>query len=927
MVRTLTQQNFCQRVIEAASIRPDKVAMTLIGPEGKETITFGSTLAQIRSIAYRLSQERIDFGDRVALIGENHPNWAIAYLGILYRGAVVTPIDPATTTQTLANFLKGSEAKLAFVSNASIDKFRAACEQIGSNIPAVALRSLTQPDGLARFEDWAETPTPKEFDDAPTPAKGEDLAVLIYTSGTTGLPKAVPLTHGNIYAESDKIQEVLHISDQEVVLGLLPLFHGYSQIVNLWLSPIVGAQVVYLAELSPAMIERGLKEGHATALVGVPRLWYLFHKKIFDGVKAKPLPLRIMFRAMLTMNGLLRDFFSINAGRFFFPAVHEAFGGNLRLAVSGGASFDAGVALDFHRLGFTILQGYGLTETSGAATVTRFEDNKVGSVGTPLKGVEVRIDQPNEEGIGEVLIRGPVVMSGYYNNPEANREAFTQDGWFRSGDLGRFDNKGHLYVVGRKKDIIKLPSGKNVFPEDVEAHYERSPFVSEVCVLGLRDEGSQFKGAEKLCSVVVPNFDYLKARHIANAREWVVWELENLGRELPEYQRVHDFVLRVEPLPRTSTRKVRRFELKDQLENLRKREGPSAANKKALTPAEQEQIDSPAGRAIVAAIKQHKPDVESIHPGMNLEIDLGLDSLARAECVASTEQALNIELKPEELAAVQTVEELLNLSNTKLTGPREELGGTSGDTQFHWHDVVKNDQASLPELEPILKQKPLISLFAFASLGLINFAARLFFRMEVKGSETLASLKPPYLICPNHQSYLDPFLVCSTYRRDVLRNIFHVGASMYFTNPIMAQLARLINVVPIDPDAQLLRALRAGVVGLRAGKILNIYPEGQRSFDGQLLEFKKGAAILASQLAVPIVPVAIDGTYLIWPRNRWRLRFAKVKLRFGDPIDPREAAAGESKEEVVYERVSALLKARIQEMLDDMRDLPNTQFK
>ena len=920
MVGTLTQQSFCLRVVEAASIRPDRVAMTLIDGGMPQTVTFGSMLSQIRSIAYRLTQENIDFGDRVAIIGENHPNWAIAYLGILYRGAVVTPLDPAATTQTLASFLGGSDAKLAFVSPASLTKFRAACEQLGSNIPAVALLPLTEPDGLEDFDDWAHTPTPTEFNDARPPAEPDDLALLMYTSGTTGVPKAIPLTHGNIYAESDKIQEVLHISDQEVVLGLLPLFHGYSQIVNLWLSTIVGAQVVYLAELSQAMIERGLREGHATALVGVPRLWYLFHKKIFDGVKAKTLPLRLMFRAMLAINGLLRDFLNVNAGRFFFPAVHEAFGGNLRLAVSGGASFDAVVALDFHRLGFTILQGYGLTETSGAATVTRFEDNKVGSVGTPLKGVEVRIDQPNEDGIGEVLIRGPVVMSGYYHNPEANREAFTQDGWFRSGDLGRFDKQGHLYIVGRKKDIIKLPSGKNVFPEDVEAHYERSPFVSEVCVLGLRDEASQFKGAEKLCGVVVPNFDYLKARHIASAREWVVWELENLGRELPEYQRVHDFVLRVEPLPRTSTRKVRRFELKDQLENLRKREGPAAANKKALTPAEQAQMDSPAGRAIVAAIKQNKPDVESIHPAMNLEIDLGLDSLARAECVASTEQTLKIELKPEELAAVQTVEELLNLTNTKLIGPREELGGTPGGIQFHWHDVVTNDRVRIPELEPILKQKPLISWFAFTVLGLINFVARLFFRMEVKGSDTLARLKPPYLICPNHQSYLDPFLVCSTYPRGVLKKIFHVGASMYFTNRIMAQLASLINVVPIDPDAQLLRAMRAGAAGVRAGRILNIYPEGQRSFDGQLLEFKTGAAILASELAVPIVPVAIDGTYLIWPRNAWRLRFAKVKLRFGDPIDPTEVAAGEKEEEVVYERVSALLKARIQEMLDDMRD-------
>ena len=187
-MKVAATETFCQRVVAAANIRPDKVAMTVIEAEGQQTVTFGSMLAQIRSVAYRLTQAGIAFGDRVALIGENHPHWAIAYLAIMYRGAVVTPMDPAATTQTLAAFLKGSEAKLAFVSPSSVDKFRTACEHLGSNIPAVALRPLGQPDGLGSFEDWASTPTPQEFLDAQPPARPEDLAVLIYTSGTTGTP-------------------------------------------------------------------------------------------------------------------------------------------------------------------------------------------------------------------------------------------------------------------------------------------------------------------------------------------------------------------------------------------------------------------------------------------------------------------------------------------------------------------------------------------------------------------------------------------------------------------------------------------------------------------------------------------------------------------------------------------------------------------
>jgi long-chain acyl-CoA synthetase len=909
-------ETFCQRVVAAASIRPQNVAMTVIESGGQKTITFGSMLAQIRSIASRLTQEKIAFGDRVAILGENHPNWAIAYLGIIYRGAVVTPLDPAATTQALAAFLKSSEAKLAFVSPSSIDKFRAACEQMGRNIPAVALQSLTQPNGLADFDDWANGPTSKEFSEASPPARAEDLAVLMYTSGTTGVPKAVPLTHGNIYAESDKIQEVMRLNDQEVILSLLPLFHAYSQIVNLWLATIIGARVVYLSELSSTGIERGLTEAGATALVGVPRLWYLFHKKIFDAVQHRPAPVRILFRVMLSVNGWLREWFGLNAGRFFFRPIHHSFGGRLRLAVSAGANFDEDVAKAFYRLGFTILQGYGLTETSGAATVTRFEDNKIGSVGTPLEGVEVRIDKPDVDGIGEVLIRGPIVMAGYYQNPEANRDAFTAEGFFRSGDLGRFDKQGHLYIVGRSKDVIKLPSGKNVFPEDVEAHYEHSPFVSEVCVLGVRDETSQFKKAERLCAVVVPNFEHLKAQHIANSREWVVWELENLGRELPEYQRVHDFVLRAEPLPRTTTRKVRRFELRNQLEALREQGSQKRESKSSvLDDADRALMDSSGGRAIVAAVKQHARDIDLIRPQMNFEIDLGLDSLARAECVVSVEQTLGIELEPEQVSTAQTVGEFIQIANARLND--ESQAKTVGE--FHWRDVLAGTLHELPEVDQLLRRKPYVVLFAYVVLRLINLGARLLFRMEVKGREVLGHLEPPYLICPNHQSFIDPLLVCSVYPRSVLRNVFHVGASMYFANTAMTQLARLINVVPINPDVQLLRAMRASAVGLRSGKILNIYPEGQRSFDGQLQEFKKGAAILGTELNLAIVPVALDGAYLIWPRKSWRFRLAKVRICFGKPIDAREIASNETDDESAYENVTMVLKQRIQRMLDEMR--------
>ena len=918
------RSTFCERLIESATNHRNRVAMTSLDPGGAQDVTYGEMLAQVRSIAYRLSVERVGPGDRVALIGENHPQWAMAYFAILYRGAIAVPLDPAGSIEALSAFIEGSDPKLVFVSFTSLSKFRAICDRLGRQIPAVVLRASSPSngavDGLARYETWAQSPTTPEFDAAPPAARPDDIAILMYTSGTTGVPKAVPLTHHNIYAESRAVEEAMKITEKEVVLGLLPLFHVYSQIVTLWLVPIIGARVIYITELSSAEIERGLKVGRVTALIGVPRIWYLFHKKIFDAVRTRSLFARWMFSTLLTINGWLRDRLGLNAGRLLFARVHRGFGGKLWITVSAGASFDANVARDFHRLGFTLLQGYGLTETAGAATATRFEDNLIGSVGTPLDGVEVKIDQPNEEGIGEVWIRGPIVSPGYYRNPEANREAFTPDGWFRSGDLGRLDKQNHLFIVGRKKDVVKLPNGKNVYPDDVEEHYAHSPMVSEICVLGVRDQSSPFAHAEKLAAVIVPDFEYLKRHQIANAREAIRWELDNLGRELPEYQRVKDYLIRAESLPRTTTRKVQRFELQKQIEGSGTgQEQIRPANRFVFTAQDRTLMESPSGRAVLAAIIKHgreATDETEIHPQMNLELDLGLDSLARAECIVSIERTLGVEFDSAQASAALTVGDLVSLTERRKDSSLSLAEPAAG---LNWSEILANADTETDDLRPIFEHRPVAMAVSITLLRLVNFAARLLLRLKVEGHESLTALPVPFLICPNHQSYLDPILICSTYPRRMLQQIFHVGASEYFTSPLMAWLARRLKIVPVDPDTHLLRAMRAGAAGLRAGKILNIYPEGQRSFDGLLHEFKDGAAILATELNLLIVPVAIDGTYRVWPRKSRRLRLAQVKIRFGAPIYPSAIASREIKAEAGYQAVTATLKERIQQMLEEMR--------
>jgi len=893
---------------------------------GELNITFGSMLDQVRSVAYRLSLEGVGRGDRVAIVGENHPNWAIAYLAILYRGAVATPLDPAAAINTLSSSLANSQSKLAFVSQPALDKFRETCVRLGQPIPVVILQQTSVIDAQDCFQNWANTPVANEFVIAPPELTTDDLALLIYTSGTTARPKGVLLTHGNITAQLTAVESLMKVTDHEVVLSILPLFHAYSQIINLWLAATVGARVVYLNQLGSADIEEALKSCGVTVLTGVPRVWYLFHKKIFDAVNAKSRPVRAVFKALLVINGLLRDHARINAGPIFFRPIHHAFGNEFHLAVSGGAMFDPGIAKDFHRLGFTILQGYGLTETAGAVTFTRFDDHVIGSVGDPLNGVEIKLLDPNSEGIGEILIRGRNVMRGYYRDADATREAFTSDGWFRSGDLGRFDDKGHLYIVGRKKEVIILSSGKNVFPEDVEAHYETSPLINEICVLGCYDSNSHFANVESLCAVVVPNFDFLKSHQITNPGEWIPWELEDLGRELPEYQRVHNFIVRTEPLPRTTTRKIRRFELEQELrvtgaEGWVKRNG----HQPVLRTQDRELMQSPAWSIVTAIVANYIVDPPVLHPLLDLQVDLRLDSLVRIECITNVEKAIGIRFLPNEISSLLSLGDLVEMVHRKMRQNRVPFLLTQDATisvspRFYWKDVLSNTGSLITELRPLLNRNGITVVLGYLILQVIYLAARVLFRMEVTGSSVLKQLNAPYLICPNHQSYIDPFLICSILPMRILSRIVHLGASRYFTGFVSSQLARLINVVPIDPDTHLLRAMCAGSAVLQNSRILNVYPEGRRSFDGKLGIFKKGAAIVATELNLPIVPVALDGTYRIWPRRSRSIRLAKVKVTFGAPIYPGEIRTANMTADEVYERVTAVTRERVGRLLEEMRN-------
>src|SRR5262249_16493729 len=349
--------------------------------------------------------------------------------------------------------------------------------------------------------------TPIAFIDYTNSNEGTDTALLIYTSGTTGNPKGVELTFDNLAHEIQGAVEALRLTREHRILSILPFSHVLPLIAN-GLGPLcIGACVVFLSSVSPQRIIDAFHRHRITLFVCVPQFFYILHKRIFSVVESQSVLKRFLFGALKKISKRLE---SEAIRRKLFAKVHKAIGPDLLWLASGGSRFDPAVAEDLSDLGYKVLQAYGLTETSAAATITPADDNRIGTVGKPIRGVKIRIDSPNADGVGEVCISGPIVMKGYYRAPEKTSEAI-REGWFHTGDLGFIDADGHLSITGRSKDVIVLANGENVYPEELETHYSRSPFIKEICVLGLSENGAS-PGSGVLHAIVVPDLEEFRLR-------------------------------------------------------------------------------------------------------------------------------------------------------------------------------------------------------------------------------------------------------------------------------------------------------------------------------------------------------------------------------------------------------------------------------
>jgi len=906
---------FYDRFAECAQRWPDNVALELQRHDQIVSCTYSELQRMAESVSRWIGEHGFARGSRLAILADNHPRWVAAYLGIIASGCVVVPLDTALHDDQVTKLLKDAGASAVFCDVKHAPVARPAATELKLGMILVDPDRATKQSSDDR---WLGN-LPAIFEAGagnfkPAAANNEDLAALIYTSGTTADPKGVMLTHANILGEVEAVFNWVDLGPSDALLGVLPLFHVLAQMANLLLPLIKGSRVVYLESLNTTELMRALGERNITAFAVVPQFFYLIHERLTEEIAKRGQVTRKIFGAMVVLNRTLRKI-GINAGPLLFGKVHRTLGPKMRYLVTGGSRFDPAVAHAFHDLGIDVLQAYGLTETTAAIYANSPHDNEIGSVGKALKGVEGKIvdPQPQEEGpaVGEVAVRGAVVMKGYWNRPDAT-EAVFRDGWFLTGDLGYFDSHGHLFLTGRKKEVIVLSNGKNIYPDEIEAHYMKSPVIKEIAVMGL--EGKPGEGGDRLHAVIVPNFDELRRRKIVNAKEVIRYDIEGLSTQIASTKRISSYEIWQDDLPRTTTRKIKRFEVEKRVRANQGRKLEDSSDlpvEQPLTPEENEWLNRPdVQRALKVVRESARSAPATIRPTLNLELDLGLDSMQRVEVLSRLEEELGGNVEESQLAEIYTVRDLID---AVLQSAASGVEPGTRPTFAGWKAILSEDPDD-PDVRALAHPNRLSDTFWYLVSRLIQVVALDLFKLKVSGLEKLPK-SGPCIISSNHESYLDPAPMAGVLPAEMFYRAFAVGTSEIFGKGLMRRLARSIKVIVVDPDANLIPAMRAGAFGLRHGGVLVLYPEGERSIDGTPKVFKKGAAILAIHLQVPIVPVAIDGFYEAWPRNRPFQGFKPLRMVFGDPImPPPESAASEE----AYEKLTAELKGRIVAMWEKL---------
>jgi long-chain acyl-CoA synthetase len=832
---TLTQ------LTDAFGAHAERPALYAFGADRMQVITYGSLAEAIDQTAQGLHARGIGRGQRVLICAPNSPEWIVAYFAVVRAGATAIPLDNQSTVASIAAVVEHADPQLLLTSAAHRTELRAhgAAEHVESLLLDVA-------DGDSQsFRSLTSTASAALPHGSPA-----DIASLLYTSGTTGAPKAVPLTHGNFTANAAALLKARLIGANDRVLLPLPLHHAYPFTVGLLNTFGWGAAVVLPAGISGPEISRAAREAGATALLAVPRLCTALWDSVAAAVKSRGPGSQRAFFALLAFSIGVRRATRIRIGKLLFAEIHERLGRQLELIGCGGAKLDTDLARKLEGLGWTVLTGYGLTETSPVLTFNDWRHARLDSVGRPLYGVEIILRAADGKEHGEILARGPNVFEGYWNNAEETANAFTPDGWFRTGDLGSFDEGGYLHVVGRSKELIVLADGKKVFPEDLERLYGASPLIHELAVL---EHGGG------LVALIVPDEHAVRERGALRESALLREQVEDIAARLPPYQRVRDYRVARNALPRTQLGKVQRHLLPELYQDAAKNE--ARAPPAALAAEDRRMLESPSGQAVWQWLQARYPGRE-LTLDTSPQLDLQIDSLEWVTITIEIEQRFKLAVTGDAVSRILTLRDLLREIEA---APHAVSDGSAADAAFAPPGPMMRAVGAL--------------VFAF-----VRLAMRTAFRLRVAGQERLPA-EGPLVITPNHASYLDPLAVAAALPWRRLRNTYWAGwVGVLHTGPLRRFVSRATQVFPVDPDRDLAGAIRTARGLLEQGYSVVWFPEGRRSPSGELGPFQAGVGLLLEGGAAVAVPVAIRGTFEAWPKHRRQPRLNRIAVVFGEPV-------------------------------------------
>lgn len=882
-----------QELVGSLGERGENTCLLWFEETGADSLTYAQFAALARDIARGLAERGLGPKSRVALFAEN--SWRIAALaaGTLLAGATAVPLDPQFTGEILRHVLTDASPALLLASGPQEQAVRDALGEL--DIPLL----LTDEDEGERS--W-RTLTRGPGDD-PGKAIPEGVAALFYTSGSTGRPKGVPLTHANlVFQQQALIQTGLTVPGDRVLLPL-PLHHVYPFVVGLFAPLAMGLCVIFPRAIAGAELIRAVHEGQATIMAGIPRLYEVLATGVMERMRSLGFFGSRAALALLALSRFARSKLGLRLGKTLFHSLHARIGRDLRVMASGGAPLEADLALTLEALGWRTAIGYGLTETSPILCLNPPGDGRLDSVGPPLQGVELRVvlsdgrfapDGAPET--GEVQARGPGVFSGYRNLPDATREAFTADGWFRTGDLGRLE-AGRLMLSGRASTLIVTGGGENVQPDAVEQVLDRHLLIKESGVL-------EVKG--KMAVLVRP--DLVAARNAGlEPFEAARRGVREASQKLPSYQRPVMTAVTANAIERTRLGKIRRHLLKAHFE--RALEGGADEDLRPMPPGEMQTADrrlfeNPAAAAAWEILCARYPG-RRLTPDSDLAGDVGVDSLEWLDLSLELGGRTGVDLDEEEIASIATVRDLLRA----MSRAREERAGQA-DPVARPEEYLSEEDA--PWLTPVSGWRLALYRFLHATAG---GAARVIFRIKTHGLERLPE-DAAVVLAPNHASYLDPILLASGLPFSLLRRTHFIGwQGAAFANRVVAFISRTAQGIPIDPARRPGASLALGAAVLAHGRNLVWFPEGMRSTDGNFVRFQPGLGRILLGRRAMVAPVRIFGSYEALPPGRWWIKPVRVTIVIGEPAAA-ETLLQEGQGETPAERVMQGLRRRMEGLGD-----------